>query len=147
MIGTNVTSCKPNWGKGLVTCLSQVVENGKDVSRADKTGNVFEEDGAGLALSNNSNCLGPHIALIIFSQLLASGRERLARESGAEAPHSSAPGHSIECSHVIPDGGIVQVPVSDALLEDFDAVVIPLDVADGPEPEQVRCGKQAPSCS
>jgi len=55
----------------------------------------------------------------------------LAREAASDNIHASAPGSPVEGAYVVPDWGVVDTTVCDAGLEHFNAVGLPLDVADG----------------
>lgn len=59
-------------------------------------------------------------------------------ESGRDDVDEPPPGLSVEGSDVVPDRGVVEPSVVDAVLEDVDAEVVPLDVSDGAVSEDVR---------
>jgi hypothetical protein len=87
-------------------------------------------------LANDARRIRPHVPFISGAELAAGDTEWLAREPPRDAIHASAPCSTVEGSHVIPDGGIVEHAVCDALLDDSLAVVVSLDVAHDSVPEQ-----------
>jgi hypothetical protein len=52
-----------------------------------------------------------------------------------------------ECADVAPDGGVVEVAVADAGLEDADWVVCFFDIADRSPAEEVLGGEGSATCS
>jgi hypothetical protein len=62
--------------------------------------------------------------------------EWLAGESPRDAIHLSTPCSTVEGSNVVPDGGVVKDAVCDSLPDDALAILVSLDVADDPVPEQ-----------
>jgi len=95
---------------------------------------VLQVDEAGSYSAKHVEGGGPHVPLVVGSGLLSSDAERLAGEAGRndvnQASISSGVPITDECADIAVDGGLVEVPVSDAGGEDTLCVVVPLDVSD-----------------
>jgi hypothetical protein len=68
----------------IVPALGQVSEYSAKVPVSKEACHIFQEDVAGSQLANGTVGLGPHVALVIFSSVLASDAKGLTGKSGAD---------------------------------------------------------------
>lgn len=83
--------------------------------------------------ANTLDGCGPHISLVICSEVLASDRERLTWESARDEMNSSSilsRESSVKFPNISEDRGVVKDAVPDSGLDDFLTVFIPFDIAD-----------------
>jgi hypothetical protein len=100
-------------------------------TEGEMAAHVFDEDAARLHLADDVLDRGPQMARVSRALAVAGRREWLARISGSEDIHLSAPGAAVESFDVVPDRGVVDRSVAHARLEDFDRERVALDIADG----------------
>jgi len=100
-------------------------------TEGEMAAHVFDEDAARLHVGDDSGDRGPQMARVGRALAVAGRRERLARISGSEHIHLSAPGQSVESFDVVPDRRVVDRSVAHARLENFDRERVALDIADG----------------
>lgn len=83
-------------------------------------------------LANDSNRLGPEVALVIGAAPLAGEREGLARKSRRYHVNKAAPLSAVKGMHIIPDGERLENPILLPLHKNFTAIRVKLDGADDP---------------
>lgn len=95
------------------------------------TGNVFEEHGERLELSDNPGDVGPEVALVTFGEALSGGTKWLAGISREERVDLPPEGTAVKAGDIIPDRGGHEI--SRALCGDkgFPARGFPLDETSG----------------
>jgi hypothetical protein len=81
----------------------------------------------------------------LLSKLPACPTKGLAWETGSDNIHASNPGTPVEGSSVVPDWGVIEIPVSDSGCKHVDAVFVMLDVADS-SPSKQSASKQPTAC-
>ena len=79
-------------------------------AEGDVTGDVFEEDPFGSALSDDAGDLGPEVAGIIGTAAFSGGAERLAGISGEDDVEGTVEGPGIETAQIIPDWCRGEIP-------------------------------------
>lgn len=87
-----------------------------------KVWHVLQERESRSHLANDSDGVGPEVAVVVGSALPAGDAERLAGETGRDDIHNSTPRLTVEGSHVVPDGERRQRPVFLSSHEYFSAV-------------------------
>ena len=112
---------------------------------------VLQEDEAWLHFTNHIHGGGPHVSGVIFCALVSCDREGLTRESSRHDINHAAISSGVplieECSDIAEDWGGVEHSVFDALPEHALTVRVPLDIAEGPVPEQVLPGELSAGAS
>ena len=91
---------------------------------------IFQEDETGSHLANDSQDLGPEVALIFFSSPLTCDGEGLARIAGSDDIHSATPRSAIEGSQIRVNRSGLNRPFLHASRQDFADRVLPLHETD-----------------
>ena len=96
---------------------------------------VLQERESWSHLTDDADCLGPHIPVVVNPESLPGDGERLAREAASDDIHEATPRSSVEGSDVIPDRehGKHAVPLTPQ--QDFSAVRLDFHGTDGAEAE------------
>ncbi len=104
----------------------------KVVVLAEESRDVLKEAPSRADLSNNVNCLGPHVSLVVSARALAGEREGLAGKSGADAVNHTLIAFGVpvtnECSDIAEYWSDGEDAVFDSGGEDSLAVVIEFNV-------------------
>lgn len=122
----------------IVPRRGQLSENGSKVGVSKETWDVLQEAESRSYLANDPDSVGPHISLVLISAALAGDGERLARESRSDNIHRSTPRSTVKGSDVIPNWEHGKQTVGLPPQQDFPAVRLDLDGADGFESEEFR---------
>jgi hypothetical protein len=125
-----------------------------DKSASSYLRDVFRKNKARLHLANNSRHVSPQARALTFNStmfavdvVVTSGRACvLAGEPTAHNVNESAPGLTVEGTHVVPDRELWQDSVSLSLQQDFSAVRFNLDSTDAGMSEKDAAEDTAP-CS
>ena len=129
-----------------VPCLHQLPENGSEVFVSKETWDVLQERESRSNLTDDADCLGPHISVVVNSKPLPGDRERLAREATSDDIHEATPRSTVEGSDVVPDREHGEHAVPLAPQQDFSAVRLDFHGADGLEPEEMGA-EESPTSS
>ena len=93
---------------------------------------VFHKHDCGSYFAYDAEHFKPQPASATFdASTFASHAEVLAWEAASDNIHISAPGSPVEGSNIVPHGSIIELSVAHVPLEDFDAVWLILNIADG----------------
>jgi len=102
---------------------------------------VLQQDESGLHFANDPECVGPEVSVVVEASF-ACHAVGLAREPCGDEV-SSVPWSSVKGFDVVPNGGVIEVPVSDVVLYDgltvgvlFDVTYCPAVDASEPKPER-----------
>jgi hypothetical protein len=95
------------------------------------TGDVFEKDPFGAALTDDSGDLGPEVTGVVGASAFASGAEGLAGISGEDCIKGTAEGPGIKAAQIIPDRGRGKIPGALGRDEHSSGPVLPFDKASG----------------
>jgi hypothetical protein len=104
---------------------------------------ILQKDPLWFDLVNNAKGVRPEVSFVTRSKLLPGLAPRLARKPRRDEIHESSPGSPVECLGVIPDRRVVEQAISDAGLDDLNAIGIALDVADDAMAEEPAGGEEA----
>jgi len=74
-----------------------------EVSIPNESAHIFDEDPSRLALANDSEGVGPEVAGVVLSGLLAGDAPRLAGDAAHEEIHRSTPRPAVEGSEISPN--------------------------------------------
>jgi hypothetical protein len=120
----------------IIPHRGQIPENSVE-SSASKEGGVFHKDVPRSHLANDSRHVRPHSAsLSVDSSALAGCADVLAGKPARNHVNNSAPGLSVECSRVIPNGERLKASVILSRHEDVSWVLGIFNGADGSPSEQ-----------
>lgn len=91
---------------------------------------ILEEAPADSGFANNSDALGPEVAVVGCPSLLPGGAVGLAREAGHDSLHAAAPRSSVEGSEVRPERRVRKCAVRNTRCQDAGRSDFDLHVAD-----------------
>ena len=121
---------------------------GEDVREpvSNKLGHVLQEDVPRSHVSDDPGNVRPEPSLVIDTSTGARRAERLARETGSDEIHSSAPRCAVEGREIVPDRRLIQVRLFHPGHESGRCVGVPLNVSHGEAIESGESeGKLEPS--
>lgn len=123
-------------GRGEQTPLRIEPELGKVAKhlgepKAKVPGDVLKEDERGAALVDDASHLGPQVALVALSELLAGDAEGLARVARNDEINAATPLSAAEGAEIVGDRSAIQLRRFHPGHEDGRGEGFPLDVAHG----------------
>ena len=77
-------------------------------SEAEMMGDIFQEHGGRLDLSDDPGDMRPEVAWVVGTPALACDRERLARIARSDDVHRAAPRAAVEGGNIVPDNSLIQ---------------------------------------
>lgn len=113
--------------------VTQAFQVSGDFSKAeiDMTGDVLKEHQRRFGLGHDSGHMRPEVPGVFGASALAGDTERLARIAAMNDVNKSSPRAGVKDAEVSPDGSAVKDSIRHPGEEDFLAVRLDLDVADG----------------
>lgn len=114
-----------------------LVEPEREMSR-----DVFKEDRFGLDFADDSGDVRPKVSGVFLTAPTAGDAEWLARVTGSDEIHSTAPRRAVEGAEIIPNRRAIEGRVTHPRNEDGGREFVTLDVADG-SACAVRCEPDA----
>jgi hypothetical protein len=92
---------------------------------------VFQERESRSYLANDPDCFRPEISFVVISSLIPRDAEWLTWEARRDNIHASSPGTPVERLNITPYRRIAQTAISNPCFNDFDAIGVVFNVADG----------------